>query len=1621
MRQLGIHQERVLLRAARILCCATLLVATWPASAHGPMPKQDIEVVPGRILIKARAGVDLVGGFEALLPHSPQMAALNSEAKAFEARPLFPHYGREAMIVLEDRAFRGLAASSVELRTKMAELGRWLEVSVDPNLDPVELAKRYAALEEIEQAEPDYLFRLVEDEAGEDQFKPNGAGPYGLPVTRAPQWVPNDPDLGLQWGLDFIDAPEAWFLERGSPSQVIAIIDTGVDLDHPDLASKIWVNADELPGDGNGDNCPGVCAVDDDGDGLVDEDGEGRQPGDPGYDPTFADDDDENGYIDDFSGWDWISNGEGFEDNDPQDDNGHGTHCAGIAAAATDNGVGGAGACPDCTVMPLKAFQSSGTGAFSDIAKAIEYAWRNGATVISMSFSSTADSSLVRDSLGLAFSSASLVAAAGNDGVSRYGGSGACSLFVYPHFPAHYSFVLGVEAGTSIGALAGFSNCQYELRNPGEGVYSTVLDDDYTTWSGTSMAAPFVAGTAALLREHHSGDPAWTPDLVFGQIVQSAGNAFDSLSLVPEPDLQFIDFEIVDDGCGICDGDGVADSGETVDIAVTVRNLWGAAAGVAGTLSTADALATVVDGAADWGAIGPAAFDDNADNPFAVDISPATGNNRDIVFDLVVNAGNGGTGITTQIILTVQRGVEKGGIMSASETWTSDNLYLVADNLLVMPSVNLTIDPGTRVQIDPAKSITVRGELVARGTSADRIVFAGNPDGWGSLIFDGVSVAAQFDGSGNYLSGSILEYCRIESSAGYEPGRAALIAEGAFVSKNIFTANTAAASLIQTDDRATTVEQNLIYGNSALFGVTGIQGSAVGSVYRDNTIVGNSTVYESGPGAIGIARWDGSASTVVGGNSLFENEDAQFAMRSAEDFDVSGNYWGTVDPDLIAEGIDDFFDNPQRGVALWDPPLLAPSPAAPPVVSGIALSPPSPVGAERVTFTVSFSRPMDTSTVPEVFFGPAEPYSSHAVGLNPKWLDPQTFEVEADITVFTGDGLQTITVWKAEDLEAFPIPTGDHRFGFEIVTSGTSAAQLSAVGDVGHIDLSWFASALPDAAGYNLYREESSGGPYTKLNSAVVVDTAYADHTALPGVPYFYIYRVVTTDLLEGPDSDEASGTALDTVPPEIVHSALSQAPAGQALTLLATITDNIAVIGASAFHRPLGGGGIYVELPMINAVGDQYTVNIPVVDMTAPGVEYYLAATDGVSITQHGTPATPHQVTVQDVPVILSVDPTSGTFAGGNLVTITGSNFVDPPLVRFGGTASPSVTFVSSSELTAETPAHYPALVDIEVENPSTAVGRLTNAFTFTGNTATLTLPAAATGDRLTNVQLAVNTASVEGLRLGGSHRPLRRRGADRHRCDRRQPDERLLGVGEHHDAGRGRRLAGGATPVTGAGDVALLSFEVVGAPDAVTALTFDAVETQRRRDPGERRWTDSSRLTTPSISQEPLPTTRAVRRCPARSSTSAAAARSDRHGRRWPLRLHRPAQWRLHADAVEERWPLAGDRRTSRRFDGAAALLRADRALRAPSHCRRRQQGRRHLAVRRLADPAVLGGAYRAAVPRQPRGLGVLAIALLVHRPRRTPGEPGLHCHPDRRRNGELDGACRTLGSSYAPGAGR
>ena len=276
--------------------------------------------------------------------------------------------------------------------------------------------------------------------------------------------VPNDTSFSRLWGLDNtgqtggvadadIDAPEAWDLATSS-SVIVAVIDTGVDYGHPDLAANMWSNPGEIPANG----------IDDDG----------------------------NGFIDDVHGWDFANN-----DSDPMDDEGHGTHCAGTIGAVGNNGIGVAGVCWNVKLMALKFLDASGSGAVTDAIDAIAYATQMGAKVLSNSWGGGGYSQALKDAIAAADGAGALfVAAAGND----YGNDNDANGF----YPASYdnSNVIAVAATTDGDGLAAFSNIgavSVDLGAPGQSIYSTVPDGGYGTKSGTSMATPHVAGACALV------------------------------------------------------------------------------------------------------------------------------------------------------------------------------------------------------------------------------------------------------------------------------------------------------------------------------------------------------------------------------------------------------------------------------------------------------------------------------------------------------------------------------------------------------------------------------------------------------------------------------------------------------------------------------------------------------------------------------------------------------------------------------------------------------------------------------------------------------------------------------------------------------------------------------------------------------------------------------------------------------------------------------------------------------------------------------------------------------------------------------------------------------------------
>lgn len=279
------------------------------------------------------------------------------------------------------------------------------------------------------------------------------------------------------WGIKTVAAPQAWNTTKGQ-GVVVAVIDTGVDYDHEDIRNAIWTNPRESG-----------------------QDAQGRSKQSNGVD------DDANGYIDDWRGWNFAGN-----NNNPFDDNGHGTHVSGTIAATGDNGIGVVGIAPQAQILPVKALDQSGGGRVDTLARAVRYAASMGVTVTNSSWGAAGESQLLQDAFAYAKNRNVVnIVAAGNSSVSARG-----------YIPAQYSSVIAVAALTAEGKRASFSNfgSDVDIIAPGHDILSlrarnAYVDDcskrcvpaqpsaKYVRLSGTSMATPHVAGIAALIRAHH--------------------------------------------------------------------------------------------------------------------------------------------------------------------------------------------------------------------------------------------------------------------------------------------------------------------------------------------------------------------------------------------------------------------------------------------------------------------------------------------------------------------------------------------------------------------------------------------------------------------------------------------------------------------------------------------------------------------------------------------------------------------------------------------------------------------------------------------------------------------------------------------------------------------------------------------------------------------------------------------------------------------------------------------------------------------------------------------------------------------------------------------------------------
>ena len=954
------------------------------------------------------------------------------------------------------------------------------------------------ALPEVEYAEPNYIFTIGD-------FTPAGREMTMLEAmeqtanselsTTASGIIPNDPLYNSQWGIPATNIDDVWNTTTGDSTAIIAILDTGVDWKHPDLAANIWKNKQEIPDNGR--------------------------------------DDDGNGLIDDIRGWDYINN-----DNNPMDDNSHGTHVAGIAAAVGNNGIGIAGVNWNAKIMPIKVFQSSGKGDAATIAKGITYAASKGATVINMSFGSYTESLTMKDALASAYATAVLVAAAGNDAVPI----GPC-MGCAPMYPGAFSFVLGVEANTSEGR-AGFSNSDqdgpvfsqytdllnYELKAPGAGILSCVPGGNYREYNGTSMAAPLVAGAISL---YLKSKPLDDQEIMWGNFINTLGlnvNLEAAININPKPVLSIVKYQLADT-LTADDWDWKADAGETILLDVTIRNSWGLADSVFVGVKFQEfedlTTATIENGTALIGAIGPYASLSNSKNQLKIKIQSNVAHGSDIQFILQTWKGSKKEYLVEQkITIQVEHGTELKGVLEGTLRLTPDKFWLVNNSFKIGPTGTLIIKPGTHLKIE--KNVSNYGNIISIGKKDSIITIEGpytitGSSGNGTFKYvNFINLNIPYSHYNDcFLNGIFnFENCKFSD---FHYHQTAIFVTGGF--KNCEFSN-----FVGFNDYGISCGEisncNFINMNP------GFNGYVYNFLWTSQNILYNNFASCKKVMSFIYGKSDNSVryNNVLGNFNFYSSSNGISSM-------LPDNYWGTNDSLKIQEKIHDFWDDAALSLIKYQPKLTKPESKAHACVWKVVVNGKDaqdefnildPLGVASHKFEVYFNRPMDIKYAPSISMGVRYPYNQVNINENGIWSnDSLIYTVYKSVGLTANNGLNRIKVINGKDTEDFDLVPEEERFNVNIQTTASASLDFMATPSLGKVKLEWNNNDLTDGLGFNMYRmEHINDSVLTKpvlINQSLITDTLYSDFAVIPNKKYYYYYKILRTNLSETDSSKVVS------------------------------------------------------------------------------------------------------------------------------------------------------------------------------------------------------------------------------------------------------------------------------------------------------------------------------------------------------------------------------------------------------------------------------------------------------------------------------------------------------------------
>jgi len=1111
-----------LLQIGLLLLCATATPAFSQVSNDNEDEVNKIDqrmtkdFVPGQVLVKFKDASHVSvrrtkGKFQ-----SASLAGVDAVLKDFGAddmEQLLPNE-KPRRTLRKTKAFNGTIVQERDL----SQL--YLVKLKEENLSrTTELVSKLNELDEVEYAEPNYKLYTLDNTI--DGF--SGGNPFATN-----QWYLEEYGVTQLWDKPIVDGTRP----------VIAIIDTGVDLTHPDLVDNLWTNTAEAEGEEGYDN-------------------------------------DNNGFKNDVHGWDFINNTPNIRDN-----NMHGTHVAGIAAAA-NNGIGIVGANPLAYIMPVSVMQSDGTGDVATIIKGVNYAAANGATVLNLSIGTYANSQALRQALGNAYQDCVIVAAAGNDHLAIYP---ECGFPAGPMFPAAYSFVLGVQA-YGIGGFASFSNydCDgpnysvrsthndpdgfnYELKAPGVNILSTIPGGNYKALSGTSMASPLVAGAISALRMVKEYD---NQGILWGDLLHT-DNVAQAYYLTERPAeldftlLQFRDRkelnETTDEDYS---NDGQVDAGETVSIYPVIRTTFGEASNIKLTLEMGDEFEdpTVVDivtPTADFGMHLDAYGKGVSLNPVQVKIADNVADNRHIKMKVVATCDESSQAFEMPFTLVVNNMIKISGVISEDLTLYAGKKYLVNKNLGVPEGTTLTIEPGSTVVFGENTGLSCEGQLIAVGTPEKKIVFTGH--------------------NGNYWKGisspnGIIEYCNISyvrNNILRSDGLNGLFKNCVLSHVNF---DTVTMWNNMTNDKLKLLTSNLFdcsgYGSS----ITNIKHTNV----VDNNFHTGSPDWWFGQNWEDLSYCNYLCNNNVGGYSVGYMSETPIVISSE-----TPSYLGTASVQKAKQSVYDIHNSDFTFAELnLNNMATRPYSEAHGIVWKVCVNGKdaqdeyedlAPLGVGKHKFEVYFNRPMNVAVAPKIFFGVRDPWTQHAVAEDGAW-SADSLIYTAYITIdgkTKSDGINRIYVYGAEDNEYFECPYEKDRFNINIQAAGSMATGFSAEAGLGRVDLTWNNenNNFDDAMGFNVYRykeyealvpvlnergneipELDENGNYqydengdwirkkemktlrdtVRINTSIidVTETSFTDYDVTPGETYYYYYKVLSTDLQEYDISNVVAVTPL--------------------------------------------------------------------------------------------------------------------------------------------------------------------------------------------------------------------------------------------------------------------------------------------------------------------------------------------------------------------------------------------------------------------------------------------------------------------------------------------------------------